>query len=66
MCLRVKKQLRGGEFWSDSYFAYTVWRYGDENMVKDYVSGQGWEYQNIHEDTFLALFLPPDTTILAA
>ena len=51
MCLRVKKQLRGGEFWSDSYFAYRYGVHGDENMVKDYVSGQGWEYQNIHEDT---------------
>jgi len=51
MCLRVKKQSRGGVFWSVSYFAYRVWRHGDENMVKNYVSGQGWEYQKIHEDT---------------
>ena len=51
MCLHVKKQSRGGEFWSDSYFTYRVWRHGDENMVKNYVSGQGWEYQKIHEDT---------------
>ena len=26
-------------------------RHGDENMIKDYVSGQGWEYKKTHEDT---------------
>ena len=29
-CPRVKKQLLGGEFWADGYFASTVGKYGDE------------------------------------
>ena len=40
-CSQVKKQLWGGEFWSDGYFANTVGQYGDENMVKNYVKNQG-------------------------
>ena len=56
LCPRVKKQLWGGEFWSDGYFASSVGRHGDENTIKDYVKGQGQEYQKIHEDRQLALF----------
>lgn len=29
-CPEVKKQLWGGEFWSDGYFASTVGKHGDE------------------------------------
>ena len=29
----VKKQLWGGEFWTDGYFASTVGRHGDEQMI---------------------------------
>ena len=29
-CPQVKKQLWGGEFWSDGYFASTVGKHGDE------------------------------------
>ena|GEM_PF-3164281 len=56
LCPHVKKQLWGGEFWSDGYFASSVGRHGDENTIKDYVKGQGQEYQKIHEDRQLALF----------
>lgn len=52
----VKKQLWGGEFWSDGYFANTVGRHGDEHTIKNYVKGQGKEYQRLHEDKQLALF----------
>ena len=55
-CPHVKKQLWGGEFWSDGYFASSVGRHGDEDTIKNYVKGQGQEYQKLHEDRQLALF----------
>ena len=33
---QVKKQLWGGEFWSDGYFASTVGKHGDEDMIAKY------------------------------
>ncbi len=56
LCPAVKKQLWGGEFWSDGYFASTVGRHGDEDTIKKYVQNQGQEYQILHEDRQLALF----------
>ena len=32
-CPEVKKQLWGGEFWSDGYFASTVGKHGDERQI---------------------------------
>ncbi len=55
-CPQVKKQLWGGEFWSDGYFANTVGQHGDENMVKNYVKNQGKEYLQIHKSYQLSLF----------
>jgi len=55
-CPHVKKSLWGGEFWSDGYFASTVGKHGDENMIGNYVRNQGKEYEKIHEDRQLALF----------
>jgi len=52
----VKKRLWGGEFWSDGYFASTVSKHGDENMIGKYVKNQGNQYQKLHEDRQLALF----------
>ena len=54
-CPHVKKQLWGGEFWSDGYFASSVGRHGDEDTIKNYVKGQGQEYQKLHEDRQRAL-----------
>ena len=56
LCPHVKKQLWGGEFWSDGYFASTVGKHGYEYTIKNYVKGQGQEYQKLHEDRQLALF----------
>lgn len=56
LCPQVKKQLWGGEFWSDGYFVSTVGRHGDEHTIRNYVKGQGKEYQKLHEDRQLALF----------
>jgi REP element-mobilizing transposase RayT len=43
-CPQVKKQLWGGEFWTDGYFVSTVGKHGDENMISTYVKNQGTEY----------------------
>lgn len=55
-CPKVKRQLWGGEFWTDGYFASTVGKHGDENMIGDYVRKQGNEYSKLYEDRQLALF----------
>ena len=46
----VKKQLWGGEFWSDGYFICTVGRHGSEHAVSQYVKQQGREkdYVQLH------------------
>ena len=55
-CPEVKKQLWGGEFWTDGYFASTVGKHGNEEMIGKYVKNQGMQYQKVHEDNQLALF----------
>ena len=40
-CPHVKKQLWGGEFWSDGFFASTVGKHGDETMIGKYVRDKG-------------------------
>ena len=55
-CPQVKKQLWGGEFWTDGYFASTVGKHGDEAMIGKYVKNQGSEYRKLHSDHQLALF----------
>ena len=55
-CPQVKKQLWGGEFWTDGYFASTVGKHGDEAMIGKYVQNQGKQYQKLHSDHQLALF----------
>ena len=56
LCPHVKKQLWGGEFWTDGYFVSTVGRHGDEDTIRDYVKKQGDVYQQLYEDRQLALF----------
>jgi putative transposase len=36
-CPHVKRQLWGGEFWTDGYFASTVGKHGNEQMIGNYV-----------------------------
>ena len=43
----VKKQMWGGEFWSDGYFISTVGSHGTEEMLKQYVKNQGKSNQSI-------------------
>ncbi len=56
LCPEVKKQLWGGELWSDGYFASTVGKHGNEEMISKYVKHQGQEYHKLHEDRQLSLF----------
>ena len=48
----VKKQLWGGQFWSDGYYISTVGKSGSEQAVAKYVKEQGkeQEYVKIHKD----------------
>ena len=39
----VKKQLWGGEFWSDGYYFATVSGRGDKNVIEKYIKNQGRE-----------------------
>jgi REP element-mobilizing transposase RayT len=39
----VKKQLWGGEFWTDGYFVSTVSKHGNEEVIANYVKSQGTE-----------------------
>ncbi|MHB8846593.1 MAG: IS200/IS605 family transposase [Nitrospirota bacterium] len=54
-CPQVKKQLWGGEFWTDGYFASTVGKHGSEKTIANYVKGQGETYQPLHVDHQLML-----------
>ena len=55
-CPQVKKKLWGGEFWTDGYFASTVGKHGDENMIAKYVKNQGKGYTNIYKGKQLEMF----------
>ena len=37
----VKKQLWGGEFWSDGYFVSTVGEHANEEVIRMYIKNQG-------------------------
>ena len=37
----VKKQLWGGEFWSDGYYISTVGAHSSEETMKEYIKNQG-------------------------
>jgi REP element-mobilizing transposase RayT len=54
----VKLQLWGGEFWTDGYFANTVSKFGDEDIISKYVRDQGIEkdYKILHKSMQLTLF----------
>ena len=46
----VKKQLWGGEFWTDGYYVSTVGRHTTEDVIRQYVKNQGHEkdYTQLH------------------
>ncbi len=49
-CPQVKKQLWGGEFWSDGYFIASVGQQESEETVRRYVQQQGQDrhYRQLH------------------
>ena len=47
---QVKRQLWGGEFWTDGYFASTVGKHGDESKIARYVKAQGLEYDQLYKN----------------
>jgi len=49
-CPQVKKELWGGQFWSDGYFLASVGSHGTQDTVRNYVRQQGSEtrYQKLH------------------
>jgi putative transposase len=51
-CPEVKKQLWGGQFWTDGYFISTVGQHGNESVIKNYIQNQGVgvEYEQLHKD----------------
>ena len=56
-CPHVKKQLWGGEFWSDGFLASTVGKHGDETTIANYVKNQGGDnYVKLHESVQSELF----------
>jgi len=46
----VKKQLWGGEFWTDGYYVGTVGQHATEDVIRQYVKNQGQEkeYVQLH------------------
>ena len=46
----IKKELWGGEFWTDGYYINTVSKRGNEDVVFQYVKKQGNEgdYEQLH------------------
>jgi REP element-mobilizing transposase RayT len=50
-CPEVKKQLWGGEFWTDGYFVSTVGQHSTESVIKQYIQSQGAEseYEQLYE-----------------
>ena len=55
-CPYVKKQLWGGEFWTDGFYASTVGKHGNENMISAYVKNQGQEYTKLYKNYQLTVF----------
>ena len=52
----VKKQLWGGELWTDGYYVATVGKHGNEDVIGNYVKSQGNKYRQLHENRQLMLF----------
>lgn len=47
---QVKKQLWGGEFWSDGYYIASVGQHANEEVIREYVEQQGQtqHYQQLY------------------
>ena len=45
----IKKLLWGGNLWTSGYYANTVGRYGNEEVISNYVKNQRKEYKKIYK-----------------
>lgn len=54
-CPHIKMKLWDGEFWIDGYFASTVGKHGDEQIIGNYEQNHGKTYQKSYSDYQLAL-----------
>jgi REP element-mobilizing transposase RayT len=61
----IKKQLWGGEFWTDEYYVNTVSQYGGEKTIQRYIQNQGKNdktynsnYKQLYENKSNDLFEP--------
>jgi len=48
----VKKDLWGGEFWTNGYYISSVGKKGNETVIKTYIQEQGKEdeYKQLHQE----------------
>ena len=48
----VKKELWGGEFWSDGYYVSTVGEHANETVIREYIKNQGekGKYKQLHKE----------------
>jgi putative transposase len=44
----LRKELWGGEFWTDGYYAATVGERGNWNIVKNYITQQGKKPEDVN------------------
>ena len=51
----VKKQLWGGELWTDGYFVSTVGRNCDEKTIAEYVKNQGKQDDGEYKQIYIRL-----------
>ena len=42
-CPEIKKELWGGEFWTDGYYIATIGARGSKKVIEDYIRNQGRE-----------------------
>jgi REP element-mobilizing transposase RayT len=49
---KLRKQLWGGEFWSDGYFISTVGAHATEEIIKQYVKEQGSKTETVQRSLF--------------
>jgi putative transposase len=65
--LSIKKQLWGGEFWTNGYYLGAVGQHATEEVLRQYVKNQGQEkeYVQLHAQQ-LRLFYRSDTPSAAA
>jgi putative transposase len=44
----LRKELWGGEFWTDGYYAATVGERGNWKVVEDYITRQGKKVEDVN------------------